>query len=56
MVVDLASWSVFAKEKVKVNMSMGCSSMVSKAAFGPGDPGTNPDWFAVLNSNKKLRF
>ena len=31
--------------------SMECSSMVSIAAFGPGDPGSNPGRFAVLNSN-----
>ena len=28
--------------------------MVSIAAFGPGDPGTNPSWLAVSNSNQKL--
>ena len=28
--------------------------MVSTAAFGPGDPSSNPGWFAVLNSNKNL--
>ena len=28
--------------------------MVSKAAFSPGDPNSNPGWFAVSNSNKKL--
>ena len=26
------------------------------AAFGPGDPGSNPGWFAVLNSNKNMSF
>ena len=30
--------------------------MVSIAAFGPGDPGSNPGWFAVSNANKKLSF
>ena len=34
--------------------SMECSSMISLASLGPGDPGSNPGWFAVLNSNKKL--
>ena len=33
---------------------MECCSMVSVAAFGPGDHGSNPGWFAVLNSNLKL--
>ena len=28
---------------------MQCSTMVSIAAFGPGDPGSNPCWFAVSN-------
>ena len=37
-------------------MSMGCSSMISVAAFGPGDPGSNPDWFDVSNSNWKLSY
>ena len=27
--------------------------MVSLAAFGTRDPGSNPDWFAVSKSNKK---
>ena len=35
-------------------LSMECSSMFSVAAFGPRDLGSNPDWFAVLNSNRKL--
>ena len=35
--------------------SMECSSKVSVAAFGPGDPGSNPGWFAVSNSNKKIQ-
>ena len=30
--------------------------MVSKAAFSPGDPNSNPGWFAVSNSNKKFGF
>ena len=33
-----------------------CSSIISIAAFGPGDPGSNPDWFSVSNSNQKLSF
>ena len=33
--------------------SMECRSMVRVAAFGPGDPGSNPDWFAVSNLNQK---
>ena len=36
--------------------SMECSSMVSVAAFGQGDLGTNPSWFTVSNSNQKLSF
>ena len=32
-------------------LHMKCSSMVSVAAFNPGDSGSNPDWFAVSNSN-----
>ena len=28
--------------------------MVSAAAFGPRDPGSNPGWLAVSNSNEKL--
>ena len=35
---------------------MECSSMASIAAFGPGDPGSDPGWFAVSNSNQKLGF
>ena len=31
--------------------SMECSSIVSIAAFGPGDLGSNPGWFTVSNSN-----
>ena len=30
--------------------------MVSIGAFGPGDPGSNPGWFNVLNLNQKLSF
>ena len=33
---------------------MECISIDSVAAFGPGDSGSNPELFAVLNSNKKL--
>ena len=39
-----------------IALSMECSSMVSVAAFGPRDPGSNPGWFAVSNSNLKLSF
>ena len=35
---------------------MECSSIVSIAAFNPKDPGSNPGWFAVSNSNRKLNF
>ena len=35
-------------------MSMKSSSMISVAAFGSGDPGSNPDWEAVSNSNQKF--
>ena len=37
----------------KLFESMECSSMVSVAAFGPGDSGTQ---FAVSNSNRKIEF
>ena len=30
--------------------------MVSAAAFGPGDPGSNPGWIAVSNSNQNWSF
>ena len=30
--------------------------MVSIAPFGPGDPGSNPGWLAVSNSNRNLSF
>ena len=30
--------------------------MVSIVTIGPGDPGSNPGWFAVSNSNQKLTF
>ena len=33
-----------------------CNSLVSVAAFGTGDPGLNPGWFAVSNSHQKLSF
>ena len=33
---------------------MECNSIASKAAFRPGDPDSNPDWFAV--SNQKLSY
>ena len=32
------------------DLSMEGSSMVCIAAFGPGDPGSNPGWFGVSNS------
>ena len=35
---------------------MECSSMVSIAAYGPRDLGSNPGWFAVSNSSQKLSF
>ena len=35
-------------QKINKNFkSMLCSSMVSVAAFGPGDPGSNHGWFAA---------
>ena len=37
-------------------MPMECCSMVSIAAFGPEDPGSNPGWFAISNSNQTLSF
>ena len=40
----------------KMVKSMECNSMVSMAAFGHGDPGSNPGWFAISNSNPKLSF
>ena len=30
--------------------------MVSIAPLGPGDPGSNPGWFTVSNSNEKNQF
>ena len=30
--------------------------MASVATFGPGDPVTNPGWFAVSNSNRNMSF
>ena len=30
------------------------SSVVSLAAFGPRDLGSNPGWFSVSNSNQKF--
>ena len=30
--------------------------MVSKAPFGPGDPGSNPGWFAVSKFKSKIEF
>ena len=30
--------------------------MVSIAAFGPGDPGSNTNWFVVSNSKSKIAF
>ena len=36
--------------------SMESSSMFRVSAFGPGDLGSNPGWFAVSNSNWKLSF
>ena len=37
----------FSKTKVHRNQLMECSSIVSVAAFGLGDPDSNPGWFAV---------
>ena len=42
--------------KQSLQQSVKCSSMVSIAAFGPRDPGSNPGRFAVSNSNQKLSF
>ena len=36
--------------------SLECSSMVSLAAFSPGDQGSNPSWFSVSNLNQKIEF
>ena len=47
--------SDWLKDKVYFQ-SMECSSVVSIATFGPEDTGSNPSWFAVSNSNSKLRF
>ena len=33
-----------------------CSSMVSIAIFGLRDPGSNPSWLNVSNSDQKLKF
>ena len=33
--------------------SMECCPMVSVAGFGPGNPGSNPSWFPVSDSNRK---
>ena len=30
---------------------MECGSMVSVATLGPGDPGSDPGWVSVSNSN-----
>ena len=35
---------------------MECSSRDDITAFGPGDAGSNPDWFAILNSNQNWVF
>ena len=43
-------------KETKTKLSVECNSMVSIAAFNPGDPGSNPGLFAVLNSNQKLTF
>ena len=43
-------------ERMKEIRKKDCSSMVSIAAFGPEDPGSNQGLFAVLNSNRKLSF
>ena len=41
---------------INEHISMECSSMVSIASFDSGDPGSNPRWFTVSNSNRKLSF
>ena len=45
-----------AMPNIYLVMSMECNSMVSIAAFGHRDRGSNPGWFTVLNSNQKLSF
>ena len=35
---------------------MECSSMVNGATFGPGNPGSDPGWFADSNLNQNLSF
>ena len=48
----LGCWLNRAGIQSDFNSSMEeCSSMVSIAAFGPGDPGSHPGWFAVSNSS-----
>ena len=41
----------FKNNYKSMHMSMECCSIVIIAAFGPGDLGSNPGWFAVSNSN-----
>ena len=45
----------FTTKSIRKN-GQECNSMVTKAAFGPGDLDSNPDWFAIPNSNPKLSF
>ena len=46
----------FLKLPKNLKLSMECSLMVNAAALCPGDPGSNPGWFAVLNTNQNLFF
>ena len=39
-----------------LGLSLVCITIVSIVAFGPQDPGSNPDWFTVSDSNQKLSF
>ena len=49
------SLSIFKWDKM-LYLSMEYSSMVSLAAFSPGDLGSNLGWLAVSDSNVKLIF
>ena len=50
---ESGSKTVFLRNVKQVyDQSMECSSMVSIAAFGLGDPGSNLSWFAVSNQTK----
>ena len=46
---------VFGRGQKKISnkkYKIECSSMVSKATLGPQDPGSNPGWFAISNTNE----